>query len=369
MKVILTGAAGFLGWHARLRLVSTTTHQVIPVSRENWDSLPFLVEEADAVIHVAGVNRGAESEVLEGNHKLATDVAKAIRSSGKAIRVVYANSIKVSDSSPYGNGKRKACEILTQAAAEVGGHFVDVVLPNLFGEHCEPNYNAFTATFIDHVINGTQPNINDSSIGLLHAQDAADCLIQSLESDLHQIIPEPVFTTVSQTWETIQDFHSSYVLKNEIPDLNSKFKIDLFNSFRAALFPVHYPIIMSSHTDNRGTFVETIRSRGGESQSSVSSTAPGITRGEHYHLSKIERFVVIQGMARIELRRMFSDHVFVFEIDGKNPRAIDMPTGWIHNITNIGDQLLLTQFWSHELFRPEKPDTYPAMVRPKEQIS
>jgi len=168
---------------------------------------------------------------------------------------------------------------------------------------------------------------------------------------------------LQEVWDLLQEFHASYVPVGEIPDLSTKFRIDLFNTYRAALFPEHYPIRLTPHSDPRGSFVETVRCRGGEGQTSFSTTVPGITRGEHYHLHKIERFAVISGSATMELRKMFSDEVLTFPATSDEPVAIDMPIGWVHNITNTGDEVLLTQFWSHELFRPDAPDTFPEPVR------
>ena len=164
-----------------------------------------------------------------------------------------------------------------------------------------------------------------------------------------------------QVLDLLHEFEASYA-SGEFPDLSSPFRVELFNTYRAALFPQRYPLPLDPRTDARGTFVETVRSRGGEGQSSISTTAPGVTRGEHYHLSKIERFAVVQGRATIALRRMFHDDVVEFEVSGEEPCAVDMPVGWVHNITNTGDDVLLTQFWSHELFRPDAPDTFPHPV-------
>ena len=349
MKVALTGAHGFLGWHTRLRLHALTDHVVIPVGRAEWPELRTLLEDVDAVIHVAGVNRGSDVEVNEGNIDLAEDLAESLRLMGRPIRVVYANSIKAPQDNPYGIGKRTAGERLKDTADRLGGQFVDVRLPNLFGEHCRPHYNAFSATFIDHVIKGTEPSIADASVGLLHVQDAAQHLIDGLSTEADLIEPAVPTVELGEVWA--------------IPDLSSKFRIDLFNTYRAALFPEHYPIRLVPHSDPRGSFVETVRCRGGEGQTSFSTTVPGITRGEHYHLHKIERFAVIRGQATMELRKMFTDEVLTFEVTGDEPVAVDMPVGWVHNIINTGDDILFTQFWSHELFRPDAPDTFPEPVR------
>ncbi|WP_109471071.1 NAD-dependent epimerase/dehydratase family protein [Ornithinimicrobium cavernae] len=365
MRIVVTGAHGFLGWHTRLRLHALTDHEVVPVSRAEWGSLRKLVAEADTVIHIAGVNRAeSNEEVAQGNVRVAEDVASAITAQGGPVRVVYANSIQAGNSTPYGTGKESAGRVLATAVASVGGTFVNVLLPNIFGEHGRPRYNSFVATFVHATVAGEDVTINDNAVGLIHAQDAAQALIEGLDADAGTVSPTPEMHTVQEVWDLLQEFHARYVPGGEIPDLSSKFRIDLFNTYRAALFPEHYPIHLVPHTDARGTFVETVRCRGGEGQNSFSTTLPGITRGEHYHLSKIERFAVVRGKGTMELRRMFTDEILAFEADGDAPIAVDMPIGWVHNITNTGDDVLLTQFWSHELFRPEAPDTFPETVRP-----
>ncbi|MCA0180559.1 MAG: NAD-dependent epimerase/dehydratase family protein [Actinobacteria bacterium] len=364
MKILLTGARGFLGWHTRLRLHALTDHEVVPVGRDEWHDLPLLVADSDAVIHIAGVNRAETDDELEGgNVALAEDLAAAIRGAGHPLRIVYANSIQAGNGTPYGRGKERAAEILRDATQTGVGHLVDVLLPNIFGEHGRPQYNSFVATFVDATVRGETPSINDNQVGLLHVQDAAQALLDGLETSDGRLTPEPETHSVQEVWDLLQEFHASYVPTGEIPDLSTKFRIDLFNTYRAALFPEHYPIRLTPHSDPRGSFVETVRCRGGEGQTSFSTTVPGITRGEHYHLHKIERFAVISGSATMELRKMFSDEVLTFPATGDEPVAIDMPVGWVHNITNTGDEVLLTQFWSHELFRPDAPDTFPEPVR------
>ena len=370
MKIVLTGADGFLGWHTRLRLAALTDHEVAPVSRENWADLTDIVSDADGIIHLAGVNRaGSGNEVEAGNVQLAKELASAISSAGHPLRVAMSGTIQVIHDNPYGRGKLRAQEIIQNATNGAGGHFVDVCLPNLFGEHGRPHYNSFVATFIDAVISRKKPEIADNTIELLHAQDAAQYLIDALDSNGDRLRPHGQPAGVLEIWRLLQEFHSTYIPAGEIPDLSTKLRIDLFNTYRAGLFPSHYPIPLTPHSDSRGTFVETVRSRGGEGQSSFSTTMPGVTRGEHYHLNKIERFAVVQGNARISLRRMFHHDIVAFDVSGTSPVAIDMPVGWVHNITNTGDDLLLTQFWSHELFRPEAPDTFPEPVRKPHQES
>ena len=361
MRVLITGGSGFLGWHTRLRLHAQAEHEVAIVTRESWPDLRALAAETDAVIHIAGVNRGDDDEVVDDNVRLAEDVAAAVRETGRPLRIVYANSIQSGNGTAYGTGKEGAAKVLRDLESS-GSTVVDVRLPNIFGEHGRPRYNSFVATFVHAVVAGETPQVSDRPVELLHAQGAAQSLIDGLTVDAVRLDPRGVTVGVAEVLDLLHDFRASYAT-GEFPDLSTPFRVQLFNCYRAALFPAHYPIALQPHTDARGTFVETVRSRGGEGQTSISTTVPGVTRGEHYHLEKIERFAVVSGRATIALRRMFTDEVVEFDVDGARPCAVDMPVGWAHNITNTGDDILLTQFWSHELFRPNAPDTFPHPVR------
>lgn len=357
MKIVVTGGTGFLGWHLRARLHALTDHDVVAVDVRNWHLLGHLARDADVVIHLAGVNRGDDREVEQGNARLATDLAKAISAAETPSRIVYANSIQAGNNTPYGRGKEQAAQILTDAAKRSGSPLVNVLLPNLFGEHGRPNYNSFVATFVHKVIKGEEPQIADRPIDLLHAQRAAQHLLDAMSSAEGIVRPNGAPTSVREVLDKLTTFRDLYA-SGDLPALQVPLDVDLFNTYRAALFPDRYPIQLQPRTDYRGTFVETVRSHGGQGQTSVSTTKPEITRGDHFHLSKVERFVVLSGTARISLRRVLTDEVVSFDVSGDNPVAIDMPTMWVHNITNTGDSELVTLFWSHELFNPAAPDTY-----------
>src|SRR5664279_475730 len=351
MKILVTGGDGFLGWHTRVRLHALTEHEVVSVSRDNWADLPRLIKDVDAVIHIAGVNRGTPSQLEHGNIELAQSVADAVRDAAGVSKIVYANSIWAGTASPYGSGKAGANFILGEAASELGAEYVDVRLPNLFGEHGRPRYNSFVATFVDAVINNTTPEIVDRPMDLLHVQPAAQALIDGLTTSLPHLEPLGTQTSVQAVYDTLQTFSELYATA-DIPPLNSQFDIDLLRWGSAQ------GTLPSAHTDDRGRLVETVRAHGGQGQTFVSTTKPGITRGEHYHLGKVERFVVLSGQARISLRKLLTDEVISFDVTGDAPAVVDMPTMWVHNITNTGDTELTTLFWTNSLFDPEAPDTY-----------
>lgn len=361
MRVLLTGATGFLGWHTRVRLRALTDHVVVPVSRAQWQDLPVLAQGVDAILHVAGINRAPDEEVERGNVELARAVARAALTGGSAPRLVFANSIQSDGDSPYGAGKGEASRVLAAAAADLGSPYVDVRLPNLFGEHGRPRYNSFVATFVDAVIGGRTPQVTDRPVALLHAQGAAQALLDALTSTASRVDPPGHPTSVQEVLSSLGDLDVLYS-SGDIPPLLTALDRDLFNTLRAARFAQDGPIPLSPRVDDRGRLVETVRAHGGQGQTFVSTTRPGVTRGEHFHLHKIERFVVLAGRARIRLRRLFTDDVVSFDVTGDAPVAIDMPTMWAHDITNTGSTELTTLFWTNELFDPAAPDTYPEKV-------
>lgn len=366
MRILLTGAAGFLGWHTRARLRALTDHEVTPLDREDWPQLAALVRGADAVIHLAGVNRGSERAVEQGNVVLADQLAQAVRDRPGGLRVVFANSTQAGNGTAYGTGKAQASSVLARAVTSAGGTYADVVLPNLFGEHGRPAYNSFVATFAHAVVRRARPDIVDRPVRLLHAQRAAQVLIEAVTAPVGQPIrPAGTATTVQAVYQTLLAADLLY-RAGDIPPLLTDLDLDLFNTLRAARFPAEYPIRLDPRIDHRGRLVETVRSHGGCGQTFVSTSKPGVTRGQHFHLRKVERFVVLDGAAAISLRRLFTEEVVRFDVDGEHPVAIDMPTMWAHNIHNTGSGALTTMFWTNELFDPTAPDT---VAEPVEQAA
>ena len=289
---------------------------------------------------------------------MASAVADAAVQGGSRPTIVYANSVHAGTDTPYGRGKATAGGVLAVAAQESGGAYVDVRLPNLFGEHGRPQYNSFVATFVDAVARGIRPDVDDRPVSLLHAQAAAQSLVDGLSGRAGSVVAPAGQLVSVQGFSTACRTFASVYGAGEMPHLQSEFDVDLFNTLRARLFPDNMPIPLPSHVDTRGRLVETVRSHGGRGQTFVSSTHPGITRGEHFHLRKIERFVVVSGRQGLPCVKSLTDEIIAFEVSGDEPVAVDMPTMWAHNITNVGDDELMTQFWTNTLFDPLAPDTY-----------
>jgi UDP-2-acetamido-2,6-beta-L-arabino-hexul-4-ose reductase len=367
VKVVLTGGYGFLGWHTACRLRALRGIEPTRLGRPEMadpDRLRAEVAAADVVLHVAGVNRAeSDDEVVAGNMGLATSLSDAIVAVGRPVRVVYANSIQADLPTPYGRGKAEASRVLQQATAAVGGSLADVLLPNLFGEHGRAKYNSFVATFCNAVAQGEQPTVTaDKEVPLLHVQRAADELMKAMDGTEDEILrPEAERRLVSEVLSLIVQFHALYS-RGEIPAMTDGFRTALFNTYRSYTFPQLFPIAAVVHADDRGELFETVRSHGGAGQGFVSTTRPGHSRGDHYHLSKIERFFVIKGEAEIALRRLLDDEVVRFRIGGDRPSFVDMPTLWTHNIRNVGDTDLVTLFWADQLLDLQNPDQYPEKV-------
>jgi UDP-2-acetamido-2,6-beta-L-arabino-hexul-4-ose reductase len=317
------------------------------------------IDRADRLIHLAGVNRASDEEVLTGNRLFAQQAADALKQATKPPGiVVYANSTQVGNGSVYGEAKAHGGEILREAADKVGATFVDVSLPNIFGEHGRPFYNSVVSTFCQLLASGSEPTVEqDRELTLLHAQNAADVLIGSTALGSELTVRE----TVSGLLDRLRRISDEYA-GGDIPDIASGFDRDLFNTYRSFTIESLTPISLERRADNRGSFFEIVRSRGGSGQSSFSTTVPGISRGDHYHRRKVERFTVLSGEAVISLRRLLTDQVISFEVAGDHPQSIDMPTMWAHNITNTGASELYTSFWSNEIFDPSTPDTFAEAV-------
>lgn len=363
MSIVLTGASGFLGWHTRV-----LAHSVGVVStglslgdRFDAEAAISALNGGETLIHIAGVNRGTNDEVSTGNILFAQQLAHALgRAHTPPIKVVYANSIQAGNGSPYGSAKEEAGRILNAAAHACGAEFVDVRLPNLFGEHGVPFYNSVVSTFCHLLASGQSPSVmDDKSLDLLHVQHAAEILLGIQEATNIQGLTTS--RTVGDIAAMLQSMASTYAA-GTIPDISTKFDRDLFNTYRSYLVGENLPIVLDRKNDLRGSFFEVVRSKGGEGQSSFSTTVPGITRGQHYHRRKIERFTVLSGTAEISMRRMFSSDILRFRVTGEEPVSVDMPTMWSHNITNVGTDKLYTMFWINEIFDPATPDTFPEEV-------
>ncbi len=367
MKITITGAKGLLGWHTASHLHAINCaatfsgqpapHKMVEISRGSFEdtaALATALQGVEAIIHFAGVNRGTDEEVERANPAIAKQLIQSCIEAGVKPAIVYANSTHASTDTPYGRSKRIAGELL----AEFSDSYTDLVLPHIFGECARPYYNNVTATLIDKILKGETPEINpEGKVSLLHAGDAADIALQAaFNGTVGLITPPSKDISVQALYERLIKFHELYE-SNVFPDTSDPFDLRLFNSYRTAGYPHTYPKAMTLNADDRGVLYESAKGGNG-CQTFLSTTVPGITRGDHFHLEKVERFLVVKGKAIIRLRKVLTEETVEFTVTGDKPVAIDMIPLHTHSIENIGEEDLYTLFWTHEMFNPNAPDTF-----------
>lgn len=365
MKIGITGADGLLGYHLRALLHSLEDCEIRLAGRQTFadrGALDRFVRGLDGIAHLAGMNRGDESEVESANTALAASLVVALERTGSVPIVVYANSTHVERDTGYGRGKRAAAGRLLQWAGVSKAKFCDLVLPNIFGEFGKPYYNSVASTFCHQIAVNETPEIHiDGIIELVHAQDVAQRILSAIkEGESGQVRMTGTPIRVSTLLERLRSLHGEYV-GQVVPDLSDPLDLRLFNTLRSYMFPGYYPVALNLRNDDRGSLLEAVKTRG-SGQIFMSSTHRGITRGNHYHLRKLERFLVVSGEAEIRLRRLFRGPIEVFRVDGDRPCYIDVPTFYTHSITNVGSRELMTLFWTNEIFDPRNPDTYAEAV-------
>lgn len=359
----MTGADGFVGWHLRCLARSRWGGDLVHLGRRELsddEALDDALAGVDAVVHLAGVNRApTDDEVARANPSLAHSLISGLQRTGRAIPVVYGNSIHALGDSAFGDAKRAAGEILRTYGSSAGAPIADVLMPNLFGEHGHPFYNSFVATFCHQLAEGEQPRlVDDKVLPLLHVQPMAETLLNLATAPKDDTIDVAATSVlVSEVLSRLTSIATDY-RTGVLPDLSDPMTRDLFNTYRSATFPEQMPTHPPVHSDDRGDLVESVKAAGGQTQVFYSTTRPGFTRGQHYHLHKVERFMVLRGQGEMRLRRLFTDEVVTFAVTGDRPAIVDMPTMWVHSITNTGDDDLVTLFFADEIFDPQRPDTF-----------
>ncbi|MAU15671.1 MAG: epimerase [Muricauda sp.] len=371
-KIGITGQAGFIGNHLYTTLSLREDVELVDFERsffEDADSLAKFVSKCDAIVHLAAMNRHKDPKVIyDTNIKLVEDLIGACQKAKVTPHIIFSSSSQELKDNLYGQSKREGKERFMSWAQESSAKFSSLTIPNVFGPFGKPNYNSVVATFCHKVANNEEPTIlNDGEVGLIYINDLVQIFIdtifgnqrsKSLGNNSFEIEIEPNhFVKVSRILELLNRFKSDYMEKGIFPNLEDHFEKSLFNTFRCYIPESHYPVKYTKHTDPRGSFVEIARTQT-SGQFSFSTTVPGITRGNHFHTRKAERFAVIRGKARIQLRRIGTDKVINYDLDGEEPAYVDMPIWYTHNITNTGDEELITLFWINEPYDPKDADTY-----------
>lgn len=367
LKVGITGQAGFVGTHLYNTLgLFPDDFKRINFQKEdfaNQDQLDAFVSQCDVIVHLAAMNRHNDPEVIYNtNVGLVNDLVASLERTGAKPHVLMSSSSQEERDNLYGKSKKEGRQILSNWAKRAGAVFTGMVIPNVFGPFGHPFYNSVVATFSHQIARNETPKIEvDGDLKLIYVGELVNEIIAKIRQKLNNplfVVPHTAEAKVSRILSLLLEYKTRYQDKGEIPAIKNTFELNLFNTYRCYIdIENYFPVKFVQHTDPRGSFVEIIR-LGVGGQVSFSTTVPGITRGNHYHTRKIERFAVIKGKALIQLRRIGSDEVLDFYLDGDNPAYVDMPVWYTHNIKNIGTELLYTNFWINEFFDPNDPDTY-----------
>lgn len=365
MRVGITGARGLLGWHTSALFSTRKEIELRRADRDTFtskDKLENFVRGCDVIVHFAGMNRGEDREIFETNIRLTTELLAACEATGTTPHLFFSSSVHIYRETLYGASKRACTEALFEWSRKRGTKFTNLILPHIFGELGKPFYNSAVSTFCHQLARNEEPQIHvDSEMNLLHAGRVAKKLLEMLDSGasgevMMEGTPMMVSALLARLKLVSKEYHA-----NIFPSTADPLDLELFNTYRSYLYPNGFPISLTLREDNRGALFEAIKTKG-MGQAFLSTTKPGITRGNHFHLQKIERFCVLAGQARIRLRKLFSDEVYEYDVCGKTPQYIDIPTLHAHNISCTGDEELITLFWGGDIFDPKSPDTYPENV-------
>lgn len=374
INIGITGQAGFVGTHL---------YNTLGLNPEKFTRIPFedsffadsallkaFVSKCDVIVHLAAMNRHNDPEVIyKTNIGLVKQLIKACEETKSTPHILFSSSTQEERDNLYGKSKKEGRLLLENWADKHNAQFTGLIIPNVYGPFGNPYYNSVVATFCHQLTHNEQPRIEvDGVINLIYVGELVDQIIKLIEKvdkdHKNDVVIQEVKLQhtaeikVSTLLKTLESYRDNYFTKGEIPALDTPFNRNLWNTFLCYIdHEKFFPFHLKLNTDDRGSFVETVKLNSG-GQVSFSTTVPGITRGNHFHTRKAERFAVIKGKARIDLRRIGTDKVYSFELDGTNPSFVDMPIWYTHNITNIGTEELYTIFWINEHYDASNPDTY-----------
>jgi UDP-2-acetamido-2,6-beta-L-arabino-hexul-4-ose reductase len=391
IRIGITGQAGFVGTHL---------YNTLGLYYDQFERIPFedsyfqdesklngFVQSCDAIIHLAAMNRYNDPEVLyQTNMRLVKQSIEACETTNSKPHILFSSSTQEERDNLYGKSKKEGRQLLEQWVEKNQVQFTGFVIPNVFGPFGNPYYNSVVATFCLQLTHNETPKIEiDGEIKLIYVGEVVQSIIEKIK--LHNVsqrntqsntasntmqhcetilIPHTSQIKVSTLLQKLTAYKENYFDKGILPCLDDSFACTLFNTFLCYIdHATFFPFPLKLNTDERGSFVETVKLNSG-GQVSFSTTIPGIDRGNHFHTRKAERFAVIKGKALIEIRRIGTNEVLTFELDGNYPSFVDMPVWFTHNITNIGEEELYTIFWINEHFDASEPDTYFEKVRSTE---
>ncbi|MHC4131441.1 MAG: polysaccharide biosynthesis C-terminal domain-containing protein [Planctomycetota bacterium] len=365
LTVGITGMIGFMGSHLRDRLVREENISVPTFEDEFFndpEQLRNYLSKCDSVVHLAAMNRGNPDELYKVNIELVTKLVSALEELDARPNVIFSSSTQINRDNPYGKSKKEGARILTEWATRNNVPLTIMVIPNVFGDSGQPFYNSVVATFCYQITHDQQPKIEiDGELNLIYINELVEIIAQRVQKPPGGVETMRVNASskakVSEILTLLRNFKKCYFDEGVVPKFNNDFERNLYNTFLTYMDDINYERHPVLHSDDRGSLFEVVK-QDGSGQIFFSTTRPDITRGNHYHTRKMEKFCVVRGQAVIRMRRIGTDEVIEYKVSGDAPSVVEMPIFYTHNITNVGQNELLTLFWTNELFDPEDPDTF-----------
>lgn len=329
------------------------------------EELKEYTKECEYVFHLAGVNRPKEEkEFMEGNFGFTDELLSLLEEAGNKAGILITSSIQAALDNPYGISKKAGEDRMREYEKKTGAKVTIYRLPNVFGKWCHPNYNSAVATFCNNIARGLEIKVNDPEVmmHLVYIDDVVSELIDACEGKPHigadgfgyvPCVYDVKLGEIPKLLYSYKESRSNF----KVPKIATEFENKLYATYLSYLEAddFSYPLVM--HSDDRGSFTEILKSEGC-GQVSVNIIKPGITKGEHWHNTKNEKFLCISGEISVKFRKIGDDKIYEYKADGTNLQVIDIPTGYTHNISNIGTQDAAVIMWANEVFNPDKPDTY-----------
>ncbi|MDR7238762.1 capsular polysaccharide biosynthesis protein CapF [Neobacillus drentensis] len=365
MNILITGANGFVGKNLIAELKNRGYNDIFEFTRETDRSLlDTYTKECDFVFHLAGVNRPKdETEFMEGNFGFTTELLDLLKKHGNNAPILVTSSIQAEQNNPYGESKKAGEDLVFAHCKTTGAKALVYRLPNLFGKWSKPNYNTVVATYCHNIARDLEIQVNnpEAMLTLCYIDDVLEEFIRALEDkptnqDNYCIVPVTHTIKLGELAHAIRGFKESRT-NIGIPNMEDALTKKLYSTYLSFLPENKFSYDLKMNIDNRGSFTEFMRTpeRG---QVSINVSKPGITKGNHWHHTKNEKFLVVSGEGLVRFRKIESDEIIEYRVSGEKLQVVDIPTGYTHSIVNVGESDLVTVMWANECFDPERPDTY-----------
>ena len=368
LKILITGSRGFIGKNLIVRLNEMGVNDVLTYNRgDNPDVLPSLIEQSDAIVHLAGEMRPVDNnELFTANVGLTEKICTIIKNSNKKKMLLLASSIQAEQDNPYGLSKSQAEQVVIELSNQTGNPVVVYRLPHVFGKWCKPNYNSVIATFCFNISRGIPIKINDPDaiIKPVYIDDVVSEFIWAINNPIDgfsraKVSPEYEIT-IGELAHQLNGFKKSRDIL-----ISGRTGVGLtralYSSYMSYLAPDKFSYVIPVYRDARGLFVEILKTLD-SGQFSYFSALPGVTRGSHYHHTKTEKFLVVSGKARFRFRNIIDNECVEIFTSGDIPKIVETIPGWAHDITNVGENDMLAILWANEIYDQNNPDTIACKV-------